>query len=107
MQALTDARSGYSHENAELVLWLLQGANHAEAARSETYQKLIGCLSHENLPIRDLAYRELKRLAPEITAGIQYEPADPEKKRQAAVEQLKKKLPPGKLPPQPGGPGTK
>ena len=64
-------------------------------------------LEPPNLPIRDLAYRELKRLLPEMTASIDYDPTAPEKQRQQAVEQWKKKLPPGKLPPRPAPPGVK
>jgi pSer/pThr/pTyr-binding forkhead associated (FHA) protein len=107
IHALTDARSGYSPEKAQLILWLLQGVNEADAGRSETFQKLIGCLNHENLPIRDLAFRELKRLVPELTASIEYDPAAPEKQRQQAAEEWKKKLPPGKVPARPASPGVK
>ncbi|HEV3144527.1 MAG TPA: hypothetical protein VGZ47_11630, partial [Gemmataceae bacterium] len=104
VQALTDPRAGYSQEKAQLILWLLQGASDAEARRSETYQKLITCLNHEDLPVRDLAYRELQMLAPDIAPSIDYNPAGPEKQRQQAVEQWKQKLPPGKVPDRPKPP---
>src|SRR5262249_42653709 len=66
LHALTDSRAGYSKAKAQLILWLLQGISDAEAQRGDTFQLLIDCLNHENLSLRDLAYRQLLVLAPDI-----------------------------------------
>jgi hypothetical protein len=94
-------KSSYSRENAEIVMQLLHGFSEADVSRPETYQRLIGYLNHDKLAIRSLAFWHLALLAPEGARQIAYDPAaDPDKRKQA-VDQWKRFIPEGKVPPRP------
>jgi hypothetical protein len=83
---------------AETVMQLLHSFGEDDLARPETYETLIDYLDHKNLAIRGLAAWHLCRLVP---AGqkIDYNPLDPPDKRAAAIQEWKKLLPAGQLPP--------
>lgn len=80
------------------VLQLLHGFSDADLADPATYEALIDYLEHERLALRGLAYWHLYRLVP---AGreLGYNPLDPKEKRQKAVQQWRKLVPAGQLPP--------
>jgi hypothetical protein len=92
-------RSGsFTPVEAETVLQLLHSYSDADLASPETYETLIAYLSHSQVAIRGLAYWHLSRLVP---AGKKfgYNPLDVRDKREAAVEQWKKLIPSGRMPP--------
>jgi hypothetical protein len=93
-------KNKYAKEKAEIILQLLHPFSQADRGRPETYQRLIGLLEHDSLPVRELALRQLTELVP---AGLQigYEPTADSEKRQKAVAQWKKLIPAGQLPPAP------
>jgi pSer/pThr/pTyr-binding forkhead associated (FHA) protein len=95
-------RKFYAPEKAELILQLLHTFSAKEVAQPETYERLIGWLNHDNLAVRDLALWHLALLAPDIVKQVNYRPADPAAKRAEAVEQLRKRLPAGTVPPRAG-----
>ena len=68
-----------------------------DLAQPETYQLLLGYLDNDLLAIRGLAYWHLKRLVP---AGekIGYDPLASKDKRDAAIAEWKKLVPPGTVP---------
>lgn len=88
----------YSSAQAEILLQLLHSFGEAEVGDPETYQTLIAYLGHDKLPIRELAFWHLHRLAP---AGkeIPYNAAAPKAARDAGIAKWKKLIPEGKLPP--------
>jgi hypothetical protein len=92
------ASGNFSPVEAETVLQLLHSFGDTDLARPETYETLIAFLSHDQVAIRGLAYWHLSRLVP---AGRKfgYNPLDPKEKREAAVEQWKKLIPSGRMPP--------
>jgi hypothetical protein len=96
-QRLVEDRK-FSPVEAETVLQLLHSFSDEELARPETYETLIAYLGHNQLAIRGLAYWHLSRLVP---AGKKfgYNPLDPKDKREAAVQQWKKLIPSGQMPP--------
>ncbi len=89
---------GYTPVQAETLLEFLHGFSETDLERPETYQMLIGCLSHPRLAIRALAHWYLVRLVP---AGqkIAYDPLGPPETRNKARQEWKKLVPPGKMPP--------
>ena len=96
-QGLVNSRN-FSPVEAETVLQLLHSYGDADLASPETYDTLIAYLGHNQVAIRGLAYWHLSRLVP---AGKKfgYNPLDPKDKREAAIEQWKKLIPSGQLPP--------
>lgn len=95
-------RKFYAPEKAELILQLLHTFSEKEIAQPDTYDRLIGYLNHDNLAVRDLALWHLALLAPDIVKQVNYRPTDPVGKRVEAVQQWRKHLPAGTLPPRPG-----
>jgi hypothetical protein len=95
--ALTE-RHKLTPRQAEIVLQLLHSPDEDQRREPALYERLIAGLRSSQLPIRELAYWHLTRLAP---AGkkIGYDAAAPEVQRKAAVEQWQKLIPEGKLPP--------
>ncbi len=65
---------------------------------AETYETLIAYLRHENLGIRELAWRQLSSLVPEAVA-VSYDPAGTEAERARAYKAWKTLIPSGSLPP--------
>ena len=59
----------------------------------------IGYLEHENLAVRDLAYRQLAALAPGCAKRVPYDPAGTAEQRPQAVARWRELVPPGKQPP--------
>jgi hypothetical protein len=102
---LLHERKGYLREKAEIIMHLLHSVSEADAAKPETYQKLVGYLDHENLAIRDLAFWHLTLLVPEGAKSINYDPAADSEKRKQGVEQWRKLVPPGKVPAPPRAAG--
>jgi hypothetical protein len=90
----------FTDKQASTVLQLLHSFGEDDMAQPETYEILVMYLNHEKLAIRGLAHWHLVRLVPE-GKKIAYSPLDPKEKREKAVEEWKKLLPEGKLPPKP------
>jgi hypothetical protein len=90
----------FSEKQAGTVMQLLHSFGEDDLAHPETYDVLIMFLNHEKLAIRGLAHWHLVRIVPE-GKKIAYSPLDPKEKREKAVEEWKKLLPEGKLPPKP------
>ena len=61
--------------------------------------KLIDYLNHDNLPIRYLASWHLYQMVPGAKQTMPYDPAAGAEERQRVVEQWRKMLSDGKLPP--------
>jgi hypothetical protein len=89
-----------SDVTARTVVQLLFGFNDEERAQPATYELLIGDLMHKQLPVRELAYWHLVRLAP-TGRDIPYDAAGGEAQRRRAVEQWQALIPEGRLPPRP------
>jgi hypothetical protein len=92
-----------SDVTARTVVQLLFGFNDEERAQPATYELLIGDLMHKQLPVRELAYWHLVRLAP-AGRDIPYDAAGSEAQRRRAVEQWQALIPEGRLPPHPKAP---
>jgi len=92
-------KKGYSREKAEIIMRLLHSFSEAELNNPGTYQTLIGYLNHDNLAIRDLAFWHLYQLVPEGAKQIPYDAADAPDKRRQVIEQWKRLIPEGRLPP--------
>ncbi len=90
----------YTPAQARTVLMLLKGFDESDRKEPLTYQLLIGALEAAALPIRELAYWNLERLAP---AGqtIAYDAGADEAARRQAVTQWRQLIPEGQLPPPP------
>jgi hypothetical protein len=88
--------SRLSPGQAETVMFLLHSP--FEAEQPETYEALMAYMQHHQLAVRELARWHLYRLAP-AGADIKYDAAAPEAERTKAIEQWKKLIPSGKLPP--------
>jgi hypothetical protein len=95
----------YPKDKAEIVLQLLHLYSRADLGRPETYQKLIGLLEHDSLPVRELALWHLTHMVPQGLKTIKFDPAGDSEARQKAVAEWKKLIPPGQVPPPPPGPG--
>lgn len=82
---------------AETIMTLLHSPFDLE--QPDTYETLIAYLAHGRLPVRQLAYWHLVRLAP---AGreIKYDPAGDATERAKGVAAWRKLIPAGSLPPQ-------
>jgi hypothetical protein len=89
-------------KEAEGILQLLHSFGDEELSHPEIYEVLINYLGSERTSLRQLAYWHLQRLVP---AGrkIAYEPLAPKEKRDAAVKEWRKLIPPGQMPPKSGG----
>jgi hypothetical protein len=97
--ALIEKRN-YKPVHAETIVQLLHSFGDEDLAHPETYEALIAFLNHENLAIRGLAYWHLSRLVPE-GKKFGYNLMDSKEDRAKAVEQWKKLIPSGQMPPKP------
>jgi len=90
----------YSPPQARTITQLLKGFDERDRKEPQIYQLLIEALDFAVLPIRELAYWNLERLAP---AGqrIAYDAAADEAARHRAVEEWRRLIPEGQLPPPP------
>jgi hypothetical protein len=88
--------SRFSLAQAETVMQLLH--NPFAADQPETYETLRAYLQHGQLAVRELARWHLYRLAP-AGEDIKYDAAASEAERAKAVEEWKKLIPRGQLPP--------
>jgi hypothetical protein len=104
---LLQQKRGYARDKAALIAQLLQPVPAKDLSRPEIYQTLIGCLDHENLVVRDLAFWHLALLVEEGARTIAYDPAADAAKRRQAVERWRKLVPPGAVPAQQGKPGPR
>jgi hypothetical protein len=89
---------------AETVLQLLFSFSAADLSRPETYEMLIDYLEHDRPAIRHLAHWHLERLVPS-GRGIAYQALDPADKRAAAIQEWRRLVPRGQLPPKPRAEG--
>jgi hypothetical protein len=83
--------------HAETIVQLLHSFDEHALQSPETYETLITYLDHERLGVRGLAYWHLSRLVPE-GQKLGYSPIDDKEKRDKAIEQWKKLIPPGEVP---------
>jgi hypothetical protein len=88
----------YSKAEASTVMQLLHSP--FDPGQPETYETLIAYLNHKRLPVRELAYWHLYRLAP-AGRDIAYDAAAGQSERTKAAEAWKELIPDGKLPPTP------
>src|SRR5438445_5536026 len=88
----------YPPAEAAIVLNLLHSFGDHDLANPETYESLIDFMESDRLAIRGLAHWHLYRLVP---AGqkIDYDPLAPKEQRDRAVEEWRKLIPSGQLPP--------
>lgn len=88
----------YPPAEAAIVLDLLHSFGESDLANPETYECLIDFMESDRLAIRGLAHWHLYRLVP---AGqkIAYDPLAPKEQRDRAVEEWRKLVPSGQLPP--------
>jgi pSer/pThr/pTyr-binding forkhead associated (FHA) protein len=93
----------YAKEKAETIVQLLHLFSPADVRRPETYQRLIGLLDHDSLPVRELALWHLTQMVPQGLKTIKFDPAGDSESRQKAIAEWKKLIPPGSLPPPPDG----
>jgi hypothetical protein len=95
-------RAGYKPAEAETVLQLLHSFSDEDLARPATYEMLLDYLESERLPLRGLAYWHLVRLVPE-GAKFGFAPLAPKAERDRAVQQWRKLIPKGQVPPHGAG----
>jgi hypothetical protein len=88
----------YTPLQAETIMKLLHGFARDDWDKVETYDWLIGDLESKELAIRELAYYHLWTHVPEAQK-IPYNPGGPLGERERGVEQWRKLLDGGKLPP--------
>ena len=88
----------YSAKQAEIFVDLLHSFSDDELRQPETFEALIDYLESDRTGIRGLAHWHLYRLVPK-GRSIQFDPTASPEKRKVAVEQWKKLVPKGKLPP--------
>jgi len=77
---------------------LLHSFSEDELRQPETFEALIDYLESERTGIRGLAHWHLYRLVPK-GRSIDFDPTAPADKRKVAVDQWKKLVPKGKIPP--------
>ncbi len=88
---------GLSEVQAKSALQLIFGFSYQDRKRSETFDLLIHYLKHSKLPVRELAYWHLIRLAPE-GRDIPYDAAAPQAQLERAYQQWRALIPEGKTP---------
>ena len=86
-----------------VLMRLLHDVSESAVAKPETFEMLIGYLNHENLSIRELAFWHLAHLVPEGAKTIPYDATSDADKRETAVQEWKKLVAAGKIPPKPRG----
>ena len=90
----------FTPAQARTALMLLKGFDERDRKEPLTFQLLIGGLEAVTLPIRELAYWNLERLAPAGEA-IGYDAGADEAARRTAVAAWRQLIPEGQLPPLP------
>lgn len=90
----------FKEREAETVMQLLHSFSDDQLTKPELYEVLIDYLDHERLAIRGLAHWHLYRLVAD-GRKIGYDPTAAKEARTKAIEQWRKLIPPGKLPPPP------
>jgi hypothetical protein len=87
----------YSSATAEIVLHLFHGFSTGQLENPEAIANLVNYLRHSDLPVRELAYLQLRMLVP---AGrkIPFDPAGRRPQRDRALEEWKKLIPAVKAP---------
>lgn len=88
----------YTSKQAEIFVDLLHSFSEDELKHPETFEALIDYMESERTGIRGLAHWHLYRLVPK-GREFKYDPTDSVEKRKAAIDQWKKLIPKGKLPP--------
>jgi hypothetical protein len=96
-QALIDKQQ-LTAAQAETVLHLLHGFGDDALTLPETYEGLLDLMESDQLAIRGLAHWHLYRLVPR-GRKIGYDPRAAPRKRARAVQEWRKLIPAGKLPP--------
>ena len=86
----------YPKIRARILIGLLDGFSDADLERPFTYELLILFLEGKDLAVRHLAWWHLQRLA--RVGEINYNPAGSEESRRAAIAEIRKVIPQGKLP---------
>lgn len=97
-------KMNYTEVDAEETLDLLFPVSQQAARSPETYEKLIGNLTHRRLPIRELSFWWLMVLAHDIGTKIKYEPAGDKDALARGQAEWKKRIPDGTVPPAPKAP---
>ncbi|HLN31828.1 MAG TPA: FHA domain-containing protein [Gemmataceae bacterium] len=96
-------REGYSREQAEIIVGLLHSFSPGELLDRKTYERLVDYLSNQKPVIRDLAFWHLSDKVPREAQKVAYDPFEPDPaKRLPAVEQWRRFLAEGRLPPMAG-----
>jgi hypothetical protein len=90
--------AGFAAREADLVLFMLYGANETELALPELYDHLIILLLHKQPLIREMAAWHLYRLVPE-GKDIVYDSQGTQQDREAAAKKWRDLIPAGDLPP--------
>ncbi|MCI0459183.1 MAG: hypothetical protein L0Z62_19680 [Gemmataceae bacterium] len=90
----------YTPGQAETVMHLLHGFHQVALTRPETYQALIRYLTHDQLPVRELAIGHLHHLVPK-GRSIGYDAAASAQARERAQAAWQKLIPRGEVPPPP------
>jgi hypothetical protein len=80
------------------IILMLKGFDESDRMEPVTYQLLIEAMDNRPLAMREMAHWHLVRMAP-AGKNIAYDAAADEAARRRAVEQWRKLIPPGKLPP--------
>jgi hypothetical protein len=91
---------GYTPIQAKSLIHLLNGIEAAKRTEPSTYEILIHGLNHSKVPMRELARWHLVRLVPDGKV-IVYDAGADEAQRQRAIQEWRRLIPEGELPPAP------
>jgi hypothetical protein len=94
------------NNKAKNAILLLRGFDDRDTGEPALYQLLLNEMEVGLLPLRELAYWHMLRLAPVIET-ITYDAAMDDAARQKAVAQMRQMIPAGQLPPPPAAQKTK
>ncbi len=89
----------FSEAEAEAALAMWFGYTEPDLKDPRTYANVLDALSSEKLPVRELAIWRLSQLDTEGTKLIRFVATDPADVRQRAVQEWKRRIPDGQLPP--------
>lgn len=92
-------RKGFSAKQAETAIQLLFAFSEAELRDPATYVRLLAAMEDDKLALRALAYWRLETLDPDGAARIRYDPADNADARDRALQEWRRRLGDGKIPP--------
>ncbi len=90
-------RFSEAEAEAALVMWF--GYTEADLKDPRTYANVLDALNSDKLPSRELAIWRLSQLDKEGTNLIRFVSTDPVDTRQRAVQEWKRRIPDGQLPP--------